>query len=100
MRTVVEALQPMMAEIMGKGAPASSIRVQAVCRRSWNRHCTPERLFEVSQASFQRPIGLVGSVLCAQAALKPSPVAPYRSDKLQGVRPVQKGMVLPHKSPS
>src|SRR5713101_1970735 len=94
MRTVVEALQPMMAEITGKGAPASSIRVKAMCRRSWNRHCTPKRFFAASQASFQRPIGLVGSVLCAQAALKPSPVAPYRLDKLQGVRPVQKGMRL------
>src|SRR5438445_5620451 len=50
-RTVVEALQPMIAATTENGAPASSIRVQAVWRRSWKRHCTPARFFAASQAS-------------------------------------------------
>ena len=61
-----------------KGTPASSIRVQPVCRRSWNRHETPERVFADSHASFQRPIGFVGSQ--SYTTVKPSPEAPYRSE--------------------
>ena len=44
------------------GAPASSILVHAVRRKSWNRQETPARFRAASQASFQSPIGIVGSV--------------------------------------
>jgi hypothetical protein len=60
----------MIVAITENGTPASSIRVQPVCRRSWNRHETAARIFADSHASFQRPIGLVGS-LSPQTA-KPS----------------------------
>jgi hypothetical protein len=56
------------------GTPASSIRVQPVCLKSWNRQATPALAFADSQASFQRPIGLVGSL--SYTTVAPSPDAP------------------------
>ena len=53
------------------GTPASSIRVHPVCLRSWNRQETPARIFADSHASFQRPIGLVGSL--SYMTVAPSP---------------------------
>ncbi len=67
----------MIVAMTENGTPASSIRVHPVCLRSWNRQDTPARIFAVSQASFQRPIGLVGSL--SYTTVAPSPEAPYRS---------------------
>jgi hypothetical protein len=61
------------------GTPASSIRVQPVCLKSWNRLETPARVFADSHASFQRPIGFVASL--SYTTVKPSREAPYRSER-------------------
>lgn len=73
-RTDTLTLQPMIVATTERGTPASNVRVQPVCLRSWIRQTTPARIFAVSQASFQRPIGCVGSLWCTITA--PSPEAP------------------------
>src|SRR5262249_41753438 len=70
-RTVVLALHPMTDATTENGMPPSSMRVHPVCRRSWKQHVIPATFFAVSQASFQRPIGFVGSVLCTQGCVVP-----------------------------
>src|SRR5690242_17122199 len=87
MRTVVAGLQPMSIASTGNGTPASSIRVQPVCRRSWNRHCTPARIFAASHASFQRPIGAVGYGLVGASLeiVTSSPVALRREHVVVGL---------------
>jgi len=42
------------------GVLPSSIRVQAVCRMSWNRVVTSAARFAVAQAVFQLPMGWFG----------------------------------------
>ena len=68
-RTVVAALHPNRDATTGSGTPPSSIRVQHVCRRSWNRQRTSAASFADSHPSFQLLIGRVGSVsnACASA---------------------------------
>jgi hypothetical protein len=67
------------------GTPASSIRVHPVCLKSWNRQATPARAFADSHASFQRPIGLVGSLSYTTVAPSPEvPIAFRRKNKMAG----------------
>ena len=60
MIAVVAADQPRMVATTESGAPPSSIRVQAVCRMSWNRAVTSAARFAVAQAVFQLPMGWFG----------------------------------------
>ena len=59
MRTIVAALQPTILATLAIGTPASSIRLTAVCLRSWKRHLTPARPLAASQASLTLPIALL-----------------------------------------
>lgn len=45
MRTVVEGLHPTIVATTENGTPASGIRVQPVCLKSWNRQLTPALAF-------------------------------------------------------
>ena len=62
MRTIVAGDHPTILAILAMGTPASSIRLTAVCFRSWNRHFTPARSLAPSHASLMQATGLVGSV--------------------------------------
>src|SRR5450759_2125719 len=79
---MVDGLHPMTAATTENGTPDSSIRVQAVCLRSWTRQVTPARILAASHASFQLPIGRVGSV----AYGPPSPYFSAGKMKCSGLR--------------
>ena len=61
MIAVVAGDHPRMVATTESGTPPSSIRVQAVWRRSWKRTFTPAIRFAVAQALFQPPMGREGS---------------------------------------